>query len=524
MGCYNSKNTILDVYSDGTLRPIQNEIHQVVESGSYSVERQSFTLTTSNWECPTCSFVNEAGNKNCSMCFICPSRPQDIERVRKEQELLREAALAADKLNRANELEQKTHKLRSASVGTNDHDQILKIGPPQFAITMADIQRAKSEQARRHSEPTVTELLERNESATNELFRIYHTTDSHENLNIFGKNGMKFAQANTSQLQIPSHELSLEDSSNQSHQNGIHDFADNPERRIETRLGTSLEENQSTVYEPDIKECIVCGDEKTWVHIGDCSQPVCGDCIAADVRAQTEKRTGRFWCPMRCHAIPYITLRNLHKSGIFSSELWTTVSTLYNNAGIEEIAAHSGQVVLICVNCEEKLMCQQHQRGTVTCHSRYCGGGTEICIEHGLALRVISEVEDDVAKFSDQEQELGFSKSTNIPNISANDPLSNMVRNSGVNYRKSKASGQAKHCPLCLQKNKNGDLEGMTSDELQKTTRNCPKCGRRTYRDGGCRHMTCVCGHEYFWCCLRAYRDAEEARAHRRDSSCDEYL
>jgi ariadne-1 len=38
-------------------------------------------------------------------------------------------------------------------------------------------------------------------------------------------------------------------------------------------------------------------------------------------------------------------------------------------------------------------------------------------------------------------------------------------------------------------------------------------------RNGGCMHMTCRCGHEFFWCCLRAYRNESEAREHRRH--CD---
>ncbi|ELR17388.1 IBR domain containing protein [Acanthamoeba castellanii str. Neff] len=35
----------------------------------------------------------------------------------------------------------------------------------------------------------------------------------------------------------------------------------------------------------------------------------------------------------------------------------------------------------------------------------------------------------------------------------------------------------------------------------------CPQCGNETEKNGGCMHMTCVCGHEYCWECLSAVGD-----------------
>ena len=34
-----------------------------------------------------------------------------------------------------------------------------------------------------------------------------------------------------------------------------------------------------------------------------------------------------------------------------------------------------------------------------------------------------------------------------------------------------------------------------------KTVQNCPRCRRRHWKEGGCPHMTCPCGHQYCWYC-----------------------
>lgn len=39
---------------------------------------------------------------------------------------------------------------------------------------------------------------------------------------------------------------------------------------------------------------------------------------------------------------------------------------------------------------------------------------------------------------------------------------------------------------------------------------------RLVQQTGGCRHMICRYGHEFFWCCMRAYRNETEARLHRQ--------
>ncbi|KNC56271.1 uncharacterized protein AMSG_02240 [Thecamonas trahens ATCC 50062] len=64
-----------------------------------------------------------------------------------------------------------------------------------------------------------------------------------------------------------------------------------------------------------------------------------------------------------------------------------------------------------------------------------------------------------------------------------------------------------------------GDF-ASTIDACPSTIKMCPKCDTLIEKNGGCRHMTCVCGHEFFWCCLRPYRQIEAARAHYSDPVC----
>jgi len=53
---------------------------------------------------------------------------------------------------------------------------------------------------------------------------------------------------------------------------------------------------------------------------------------------------------------------------------------------------------------------------------------------------------------------------------------------------------------------------------IEKITKQCPNCKIKIERNGGCLHMTCIaCGHEWFWCCLRPYRNVEEAQAHFKE-------
>jgi NADH pyrophosphatase NudC (nudix superfamily) len=63
------------------------------------------------------------------------------------------------------------------------------------------------------------------------------------------------------------------------------------------------------------------------------------------------------------------------------------------------------------------------------------------------------------------------------------------------------------------------ELQHVSSQEwISNNTKCCPHCNTSTFKDGGCMHMTCSqCTYEYFWCCLRSYRDKDQARQHSQN-------
>jgi len=51
---------------------------------------------------------------------------------------------------------------------------------------------------------------------------------------------------------------------------------------------------------------------------------------------------------------------------------------------------------------------------------------------------------------------------------------------------------------------------------LSLSSKNCPKCATSVERSSARYRMHCNnCSYEFFWCCLRNYRDKEAARLHR---------
>jgi hypothetical protein len=58
----------------------------------------------------------------------------------------------------------------------------------------------------------------------------------------------------------------------------------------------------------------------------------------------------------------------------------------------------------------------------------------------------------------------------------------------------------------------------LSSKWIAENAKDCPKCKVPIQKNLGCRHMTCThCRHEFFWCCLRSYRDETEAKLHRKN-------
>ena len=50
-----------------------------------------------------------------------------------------------------------------------------------------------------------------------------------------------------------------------------------------------------------------------------------------------------------------------------------------------------------------------------------------------------------------------------------------------------------------------GSIPEFNAQMLGPNVKQCPGCRVRTYKDGGCNHMTCRCGHQYCWLCMRAW-------------------
>ena len=59
---------------------------------------------------------------------------------------------------------------------------------------------------------------------------------------------------------------------------------------------------------------------------------------------------------------------------------------------------------------------------------------------------------------------------------------------------------------------KKNDEEALLAEWLMKNTKLCPKpgCKHRLEKNEGCKHMTCKCGHEFCWDCLRPWSMHDE--------------
>ena len=72
-------------------------------------------------------------------------------------------------------------------------------------------------------------------------------------------------------------------------------------------------------------------------------------------------------------------------------------------------------------------------------------------------------------------------------------------------------AAKAPHAPLACGLMERFKSEGNTTSEengklwMEANTKYCPR-KKKIYKDGGCMHMSCKCGYEFCWLCLKSWR------------------
>src|SRR5690606_32376419 len=61
--------------------------------------------------------------------------------------------------------------------------------------------------------------------------------------------------------------------------------------------------------------------------------------------------------------------------------------------------------------------------------------------------------------------------------------------------------------------------DSETFNWISSNTKDCPKCGKATEKNGGCNHITCPCGAHWCWNCIKNF-DEKTVYTH----SCNKYI
>ena len=235
--------------------------------------------------------------------------------------------------------------------------------------------------------------------------------------------------------------------------------------------------------------CAICGEElNSAERFAGCSAATCGDCGATNARVQIElfrekgsAGTLALTCPMRCHSLSYKQVRD---SCGLSREDFAVYSAALRAESLSTASVS-------CWNCGEY---QEFGKSSyIKCYNPGCVE-CDSCVSHGQAMNRLS-LDDPL---------LDSEKLSSIPHV--------------VVKKASYLGGPAvRFCQACYQ----NETSTFTSQMAELVgIKSCPKCSMKIEKNGGCKHMTCKgCKHEWFWCCLRAYRDPAESRAHYQDKS-----
>lgn len=65
-----------------------------------------------------------------------------------------------------------------------------------------------------------------------------------------------------------------------------------------------------------------------------------------------------------------------------------------------------------------------------------------------------------------------------------------------------------------LWETKNGDGSSESANWILVNTKRCPKCEKRIDKNGGCNHMSCPCGHQFCWICMKNWKGHKGCNAY----------
>jgi len=239
-----------------------------------------------------------------------------------------------------------------------------------------------------------------------------------------------------------------------------------------------------TIHDNRVKTCNICymeHEESTFLCASRCSKEceVCPTCFSAQLRTKImNNQSSNITCAMNCgKLITYLDIRAALKNGLISDAEFKIYET---SKRTENLEARRNSVFF------ESIQSTDVRRDWIWCPSPGC---EEIHVPNASKPKELCKGCDQIICTEHE-----------------------MVWHRGLS-----CAGYEEDQKRQLQKKK----DQQTSEAwILSHTKSCPRCSVAIEKNGGCMHMTCgSCTYEFFWCCLRSYRDADQAQQHRRTCS-----